>query len=429
MPVVDGEYIPQTRETIQDVQAEQLLTQQPNANPEAPSTYTWALQYSVAATIAQQLEPQLETLYNSSFVADASDEELTKKARNLGVRRQNAQKATGVVTFSRTSDATQDYVIPSGTVVETLEVNAVQFETTEQVTLNQGTQSVDATIKALEGGSDGNVGPDAIQAMPSKPTGVETVTNQQRTGDPTITDTTGDPLSEGRDRESDEELRRRVFDTNAISEAPSEPGIRAALADIDGVTSVKLNVNDTNSVVDGIDPYTTEVIVFGGESRDIALMLRNVLSVTTLLRLQGGVNGTKETVDVDAPLLEQTITVPFTRPTATTLDITVDIVHNSGYAGDDAVTDAIVAYIGGTLTDGSSTTGVGIGETVLVNEIENVAEDVQGVEYASVTLLDSDDDGSDNSMTDSDGVPIYNVDDSSVPRVGAASVTLNTTAR
>jgi hypothetical protein len=201
------------------------------------------------------------------------------------------------------------------------------------------------------------------------------------------------------------------------------------LTDIDGVTSIRLNVNDTDATVNGIDPYSTEVVALGGETLDIAQTLRDVLSVTTLLRLQGGVNGSKETADVQAPLLEQTITVPITRPSVTTLDIDIDVVHTSGYAGDTTVKDTIVEYIGGTLSDDSSTTGTGIGETVLVNEIENVTEDVQGVEYADVTLLDSDGDGTDNTTTDSDGVPVYDVADNAVARVDADDITVNTTAR
>lgn len=429
MPIIDGEYIPRERDTIRSLQAEQLLTQQANANPDAPSTYTYALQYAIAATIAQQQEQDLKELYQSAYIRDATGDELTKKAENLGVIRRDPQRATGVIQFNRSSSASQDYVIPSGTIVETLEEDAVQFETTEQVTLASGTSSVKATIRALEGGSDGNVGTDSIQAIPSKPTGVDTATNPQRTGDPTLTDTNGDPLNEGKDRETDTELRQRVFDTDAVQEAPSAPGIAKALDSIDGLASYTVNINDTNSIVDGIDPYHTEIVCFGGDVLDIAQTLRDVLSVTTLLRLQGGVNGSKETTDITADFLNQTITVPITRPTEDTLELNVDIVHTEAYDGDSAVKDAIITYIGGTRTDGTAVTGQGIGEPILVNEIENVAEDVQGVAYANLTLLDSDSDGNDDTTTDSDGVPIYDVADTAVSRVDAADITLNTTAR
>jgi hypothetical protein len=61
--------------------------------------------------------------------------------------------------------------------------------------------------------------------------------------------------------------------------------------------------------------------------------------------------------------------------------------------------------------------------------MENVAEDVQGVDYADVTLVDTNDDGTDDSTTDSDGVPILQVDDSEVARLDADDVTINATAR
>jgi uncharacterized phage protein gp47/JayE len=429
MPIENDEYVPRSRETEQEVLAEQLLSQQPNANPRAPSTYTWALLYSVAATIAQEQEQDLKTLYNSIFVRDATGAELTKKAENLGVRRREAKKATGVVTFSRSSDASQDYVVPAGTIVETLEEEAVQFETVSDVTLSSGTQEVDVTVEALDGGADGNVGPNAIQSIPSKPTGVETVTNKEPTGDPTLTDTRGEPLREGRNRENDEELRKRVLNTDATAEAPSAPGIRRALTPIDGLRSVKLIINETNGVVDGLDPYSTEVVAFGGDSVEIAQTLRDVLSVTTLLRLQGGVNGTKVTETVTAKILDQDITVELSRPEKTNLDVAVDVVHTSAYAGDSEASDAVVNYIGGTYANNSTTTGVGIGKNVLVNEIENQVEDVAGVDYAEVTLLDADDDGTDDTTTDSEGVPIYDVSEGEVTRIDADNVTINTTAR
>jgi len=406
-----------------------LLAEEPDANPQSEATLVNANGRALARVIANEIEPSLQEVYRSAYVEDATGAELTKKCRNLGVYRRESVRATGVVTFSRSDPASSDITIPAGTAVETLEQNPVQFETTSVVTLSSGSSSVDATVRAVDGGSDGNVGPNAIQVMPSPPAGIDTVTNQQATGDPTLTDTSGDPLVPGRDREDDQSLRDRVLDTDASDEGPSGNGIELALARVEDVISTHINANPESTASNGLDPYHSEIVVYGGDAYTVAETLYETMSVTNILRLQGGVNGTKETATVYSNILEQDITVPITRPAQLTFDCTIDVVHTSDYDGDDAVQDAIVNYVGGTYVDDSSAVGTLLGENVLINEIENRVEDVQGVDYADVTLIDTNNDGTDDTTTDSDGVPILSVSSSEVARVDADNITVNTTAR
>lgn len=401
----------------------------PDANPRSETTYTYALLQAIAEATDNGPQALLRDVYDAAYVEDATGEELTKKCRQLGVVRQQAQKATGVVTFSRSSSASTDYDVPAGTIVETVESDPVQFETTEAVTLASGTTSVDANIAAVDGGSDGNVGPNAIGSMPSPPTGIEDVTNSEAVGDPTLTDTDGDPLRRGRDREDDESLRERTLDTDAVAEGPSADGIELALDDVDGVEDTNVETNQTGGTVNGIDPYSTEVSVFGGDTFQIAETLSETMSVTGLLRLQGGVNGTKETETIYIRLLDQDVTVPITRPSFQSLEINVDIVHTDEYPGRDAVADAAVEYVGGTLTDGTTVVGTTINENVRLNAIENRMEDVAGVEYADITFADKDGDGNDDSTTDSDGVPIVSISGGSVARLDEADLTASETAR
>ena len=427
MGIENGEYVIPSVDSVFESQALDLLSVQPNANPSSDGTYTYALLQSVAETLVREQEQSLKNTYEASFIRQTSDEELTQKAENLGFIRKDAIKATGVVTFSRESNATTDYTIPEGTVVETLESDPVQFETTETVTLSSGTKSVTANIEAIEAGSAGNVGPNSIQAIPSPPTGVGSVNNANPTGDATLTDTNGDPLVTGRDRESDSELRSRVLETDATGEGPSPDGIKLALQQTEDVVSVDLNVNATSSTVDGLDPYTTEIVVFGGEMTDIADTILATMSVTTVKRLQGGVNGTKEERTETIDLLDEDVTIPISRPIKDDLDLEIDVVHTANYEGTDAAKDAVVSYVGGTFTDGATNNGLLIGEDVLVNEIENRIEDVTGVDYADVTLLDVDGDNTDDTTTTANGVPIYNVGDSSLARVDTANITLSET--
>lgn len=534
-------YEPDNGDDIFDETADRLLNIEPDANPRADSTLLYATLQTIAQTLAANQEQDLETVYNSAYIEDATGTELTKKARNLGFIRDEPVKATGVVTFQRDNPASTDYTIPSGTLVETVTDDPVQFEVEQTQTLEgpknpidetvysttntsytaQTTLSVDAsyrdtidvtseirttdgtytasievadvtnnttiathsttsttfvsntdsydvssisgtveieyrlqindsaataelqnatlsvigqtgtdaTVSAVDGGSDGNVGAGAIQAMPSPPTGVTSVINDRATGDPTKTDLSGDPLVAGKDEETDEELRQRVLDTDAIREGPDSDGVKFALENIDGVLSVYMKTNQEASTVDGIDPYHSELIVYGGAVRDIVEKLAEVMSVPTLLRLQGGVHGTKETYDLELSLLEQTETIPISRPTRLTATLDIDVVHTDIYEGDAAVKNEIVEYIGGTKTDNSSAVGTLSGENVLINEIENRVEDVDGVDYADVTLVDTDGDGVDDTTTDADGVPVLAVAEAEVARVDADMITVNTTSR
>jgi len=427
MPIRNGEYQQRSSDDIFQSLADELLIANPDSNPRAESTYTYGLLLAAARTLAFNQEQSLDRVYNSAYIQDASGDNLTKRARELGFIRQEAVKATGVVTFSRENSATTDYVIPSGTVVETLDTNPIQFETTESVTLAEGTTSVDATIEAIEAGADGNVGANNISSMPSPPTGIGSVNNPNATGDSSLTDTNGNPLVTGRDQESDSRLRDRVLDTDATEEGPSPDGIRLALQQTDGVVSADVNVNPTGSSQDGLDPYSTEAVVFGGDTIDIAQTLSEAMSVTTLLRLQGGVNGTKEEQTLTIDLLDQEITVPFTRPIVQNLSMEIDVIHDETYEGTVGAKDAVVEYVGGTFADDSVTNGRLIGEDILLNIIENRVEDVQGVQFADVTLVDDNGDGSDDSTTNSDGIPIYEVSGSQLARVDADNITLTET--
>jgi len=62
MPVRDGEYIIRSTDDEYEVVAEQLLKQQPNANPRAPSTFTYGLLRAVTATIIQEQEQSLQSV-------------------------------------------------------------------------------------------------------------------------------------------------------------------------------------------------------------------------------------------------------------------------------------------------------------------------------------------------------------------------------
>lgn len=412
--------------------ADEIETELQKIRPSAPvvrGTEHFALIQSIAQAF-ETTEQSLTEVYDAGFLTDATGEELTKKAREQGVKRQPAVAATGVVRFQRDSTASRDYVIPSGTVVSTGGEDGVSFETTETVTLASGTQSVDANIVCTETGAVGNVGADTIQFLTSgSVSGVDSVTNPQPVGDTAFTLTDGQTVqTTGQPREDDESLRERALSSTTVGGAGSAEAAELAVENLPDVVSADVQTNRTNNTVDGIDPWHTEVRVYGGEIGEIADQLYDVLPLITLKTLVGGANGTAQSVTLTKPFYGE-LTIPITRPTTTDVAATIDVVHTTSYAGTDDVKDAIVSYIGGETTDARTVTGLGQGDTVLINEIENVAEDVRGVEYASVSTFDATGDGTDDTTTDADGVPVYQVSDSEVVTVTANDITVNTTQR
>jgi uncharacterized phage protein gp47/JayE len=430
----DDGYEPDGKAAIRD-SLEDSFDQETVDSSTAPGTIQRAFIVALAAELAGRIEPAIAEVYDDAFLLSADGEALTRKAREYGVVRRDAQRATGVVTFSRDSNATQDYPIQSETVVSTGGPDAVRFETTETVTLPSGTQSVDATVQAVEGGTDGNVAPNAIDTMPNGVTGIDDVSNAQATGDPTLTDTSGNALRRGLDRESDSELRDRALDDKGFADAASVSSIRSVLTNVEDVISVTLNVNATstdNSGSGGLEPYSIEPIVYGGSDSEVAEAIAETVEVLDLLRLQSGIDGSavSPVPTYDSPTLDQTVDVPFSRPNVVSIsDVDVTVVYEGDYAGDDAVTDAIVGYIGGTRTDGSRAVGTPLGEDVVVDELDSNIVDVGGVVAATSLTLDVTNNGSDDTTTDADGIEVLSVASNEVYEVDASNITVTSNQR
>jgi hypothetical protein len=281
-----------------------------------------------------------------------------------------------------------------------------------------------------EAGTDGNVGADTIQFLTSgSVSGVDSVTNPQPVGDPSYTLTDNETAQTvGQDREDDENLRERALQSSSIGGAGTAQAAEVALENIQSVISADVVTNRSSTEQNGLSPWHTEVRVYGGELTEIADALYETLPLLTLKTLEGGVNGEKETVTLTKPFYGE-ITVPITRPTVETISLTIDLVHTASYGGDRAVREAIVSYVGGETPAKRTVAGTKQGENVQLNQVENVAEDVQGVEYANVTFVDGDGNGTDDTTTDSDGVPIYPVSTNTVATVDADTITINTTER
>jgi uncharacterized phage protein gp47/JayE len=120
----------------------------------------------------------------------------------FGQARQQAQRASGVVTFSRPSSlaASQVATIPLGTQVMAATSPPVQVGTIAPAVLALGQTSVDVPVQALQAGPQGNVAAGTLLNLASSVPGVTTTANSQS-------------LSGGLNQQSDADLRAQFKTT------------------------------------------------------------------------------------------------------------------------------------------------------------------------------------------------------------------------
>jgi len=293
------------------------------------------------------------------------------------------------------------------------------------------TTLVTANIEAIYGGVEGNVGPDTIRVAPSGLTGIQTVTNPIPTGDASFNDTNLNPLALGQDRENDEELRDRAFENSSIGGAASLSALGTALGNIDGVQSVTVKRNREDSTVDGLPPHSYEPIIYGGSKEEVASVLHQTASIDSTD--VGGVHGSEVTYGIESDITGQTETYHWSVPIEKTLNITVDLVVDSTYVGDEDIQSIIANYIGGTDIDGSQVGGLDNGEDVYEAVLKGklVDPDELGVWEVDSVTIDDNADGTDDTTETSSGADVYAVSDDQVAVTNArdGSITVNTTSK
>ncbi|ELY49906.1 baseplate J/gp47 family protein [Natronorubrum bangense] len=293
----------------------------------------------------------------------------------IGVRRREALKATGEATFSRNSVGGVDYTIPSGTVLQTDEIDPVRFETTETAVLPAGDLEVTVSIRATEGGAHGNVGANSLTVMPSPPTGIDAVTNSQTTDG-------------GREEELDEDLRNRAKKDLAEGSAATAPALLTAIGSVPNVRSVSIFINDSGvdlTAAGGLPDHSFELVVEGGDEQEIGQMIIDKKGAADTA--YGGANGTLVQVEGELPN-GQTHEVMFSRPNVVQVYVDIELEVDDEYEGDEAVRDSVVSYIGGLASSGNPVEGgLGVGDDVLIGRVQTAIYNVRGVhDVTSLTV-------------------------------------------
>ncbi len=187
---------------------------------------------SFAVELATLYE-QMDLVYQAGFVDTAQGAHLDRVVAVLGIKRNEPDFASGIVTFQRDPGSTETVTIPIGSLVTTKE-DASQdppkkaYLTIEEGNLAVGQNSVDVKVQAEVRGRQMSTDANTVIIMPLPVPGVKSVTNEK-------------PIHFlGRDRETDEALRQRAKTALLASGRASSTSIENALLSMPGVREVRI---------------------------------------------------------------------------------------------------------------------------------------------------------------------------------------------
>lgn len=293
------------------------------------------------------------------------------------------------------------------------------------------TRSVVMNIESQDAGTKTNLGPDTIRVITESITGVEAVSNPVATGNPSNLNTDWNPFVLGEDRENDEELRERAFNTTSIGGSASVNAIDTEISRVDGVKALTLNRNREESTVNGLPPHSFEAIVYGGSDEDIARAIFKAEAIDS--HDVGGINGNGASYIIQSSVTGDTEEINWSRPNKIDLNFTLDLIVDDTYVGDEEIRSAVTNYVGGTGLDGNFVNGLNVGEDVYsaVLKREVVGPDETGVWEVDSLTIDSGTDGTDDTTTTASGAEVLAVADNEVAITNArdGSITINTTQK
>ncbi|MBR2109308.1 MAG: baseplate J/gp47 family protein [Ruminococcus sp.] len=279
-------------------------------------------------------EVSLDFIKRQMFASTATGEYLDKHAEDRGIKRNEAVKARGEVTFTVDTVREEPIVIPKDTIVGTSGDTCVRFVTDRAATLNAGNMGVDVPCTAEVAGFEGNVAEWTIDVIISNVVGIDDVGNS-------------DAFRGGSDAESDESLRGRVLNTYvSISNGTNAAYYKKLAESVEGVKSA-------NVISHGRGAGTVDVYV-GGYNGQVSSAV--VANVQRLLDEQRELN-----VDIQVAAA-----------TAENITIGIVVMKKNGYDFNDVssrIRQALDSYI----------TSLGVGDDIIEAYMSRVIISVDGV--------------------------------------------------
>lgn len=192
----------------------------------------------VVSTAVSELAQIVQDEFRKTFFDTAHGPEVTGGPDDLetlavdhfgdGFKRPRAQKASGIVTFTRPNTDKGDVQIPVGTIVKTPKTsagNSVSFEVISAVTLVG--LSINASVKALVTGPSGDANPGTITVLESS------------LSDTSVQVTNAQALVGGKTAENDAEYRKTIKRLLETLKGATIQAIESKSATVPGVVFVK----------------------------------------------------------------------------------------------------------------------------------------------------------------------------------------------
>lgn len=307
---------------------------------------------SLIAYTASPIWMLAEKVYNSGFVHKAEGDALSNIVRNNMLKRRPAEKASGKIEISG----------DEGTEVEAgFRVSSkYEFVTTETVEIGES-GTVMSAIEAVIAGADSNCASKAIDTIDTPIVGVDEVTNPE-------------PISGGRDAETDEELKQRYELSRSSGGSPSTNGIRAEVLGVEGVRTATVIENlELEEDDEGRPGRSYETYVLGGSDEDIAKAIFK-------RRAAGTQPYGSTTVDVKDDAGNK-IPISFTRATEIEIYFSIELDTDEDFPedGHSQIRTSIISYVGGMDADGNVYTGLQTGQDMHFTKVISLIHKIPGV--------------------------------------------------
>ena len=317
---------------------------------------------SISTFAENDLAIRFQNLLNAFDPTAASGVQLDRLAIIMNKRRQDAVNSS--VTLTLTTDGA-GATVPAG--FEAANTNGdVVFQTTEELVI---APSSTATIEAfsVEGG--------AVEALANTLTVIKTPIFGLLSCDNLV------DANVGRLRETDAQLRVRVLGSSSGA-SPTAIGINSALSDVDGVTVVRTEENQTDAInALGMPPKSVLPIVDGGADSDIAqaLITGGVaagIAYTTSADIPAAtiVSGT-----YNDPITNQIYTAYWARPNDLRVYVKCEINRLGNYPadGDARVAAAIQDWVAANAE---------FGEDLYASQLYSPVQEIAGAVVVSLTI-------------------------------------------
>ena len=346
------------RDIIQDMEdhARQLYGENINLSPRSPL----GIFVRLMAWNASIVWEALEDTYNSGFIDTATDRDLDKVVKYVGIQRRAAVPASGEVEF----EGEEGIEVPENFLVET--EDGVQFFTAESINIDGPTK---CPVEAIEPGVAGNVQPGTITEITNPLPGLDSVNNPEET-------------SGGLDTETDPELRDRYMESVAIAGGSTVHGILGRLLDTDGVRGAEVRMNtNMDDKLDGpwtLPPKSVHCIVLGGEDEDVA--------DTIFEAKPAGIESFGDESVMVLDLSGHYHGINFSRAEVVEVELDVSIWTDEEFPedGKDKIKKALIQYIGGEDEEGNIYAGLNLGKYVknsqMIKEIYRAVDGIRDVE-------------------------------------------------